>query len=161
MYKGAKYQEPPNHIDLSSNWEPDPEYDGFFPKGARAKSIYYSQESPDEKFIIPNHRYLFKESIDRHPAQYWCEIIDFRISHHFPVKVPPAFAAKRRDNESGEVICGTLIEWFYDTESPNFLEYKEAGDFLSLMNPDFDRKKGSHHTLQDNLFLLGNLSEQK
>lgn len=135
-----KHQDPPNLIDLSCNWEPDAEYDGFFQKGARSKSIYHSPDSCDEGYIIPRFRYLFKESIDRHPVQYWSEIVAYRISPYFHVNVPPSFAATKIDNDNGEQICGALIEWFYDTNSPTFIEYKEGGDFLSDIMPEFDRK---------------------
>jgi hypothetical protein len=156
-----KYQKPPNHINLSLNWELDPEYDGFFQKGARDKKIYFSPAICDEEFIIPNFRYLFKESIYRHPNQYWSEIVAFRISSSFHVTVPPAFAATTKDPETGDLVCGTLIEWFYDTESRLFLEYKEAGDFLSIGMPTFDRKTGSDHNFQDNFELLSFLSKHK
>jgi hypothetical protein len=154
-----KHQKNTEIINLSYNWEPDPEYDGFFPKGARSKSVFHSSGEVLHDFLIPNYRYLFKESIERHPAQYWSEIVAYRVSQFLDVNVPPAFVATYKDNQTGRVVSGALIEWFYDTKNPSFLEYKEAGDFLSLMRPGFDRKKGKDHNFQDNVWFLNALSK--
>lgn len=154
------YQPPPNPVDLSLHWDLDSEYDGFFQKGARTKSIHRSPKK-GEKYIKPDFRYLFKESIERHPVQFWSEIIAYRIGKIIGVKVPPAFAAIWQDTFTGKLKCGSLIEWFYDENSSTFLEYKEAGEFLSLLRPGFDRKKGVQHNFRDNLSLLDNIDKHE
>jgi hypothetical protein len=41
------------------DWPRDPEYEGFFPTGARAKEAIFCPQDPPFNFLISDHRYLF------------------------------------------------------------------------------------------------------
>ncbi|PCI29452.1 MAG: hypothetical protein COB67_04135 [SAR324 cluster bacterium] len=70
-------------IDVS-NWRPDEQY-AIFPVGARDKEMIWA---PGDKIegVKANWPYLFKESIDRYPDQFWTEIVAYIVSKH--LKVP-------------------------------------------------------------------------
>lgn len=139
-------------IDVTA-WDVDSIF-AIFPQGARAKEAVFSPNSPDQACIVPNKRYLFKRSKRSYPDQYWGEIIAYRVGCAFGVEVPPAFAAYNSHSE----ICGALIEWFYvDGEEVSML----AGDFLTKIQPGFDRDRGTMHNLRDNTKLMRALSAQK
>lgn len=62
------------------------------------------------------------------------------------LEVPHAFAAVN----SGTGYSAALIEWFY--EEPDRFVY--AGEFLQRIIPEFDRKKGRQHNLDDATLVL-------
>lgn len=150
-------QLPPLPLNISS-WEPAADYGGIFPKGAREKSVYYSPDDVSEfPFLKPNFRYLFKQSFYRYPDQFWAEIIAYKIGSLMGVSVPPAFVSYRTDR--GEILCGSLIEWFYDEDSPLFLTYFDGGDLLGEIVPDFDHKLGTKHNFHDIIRLFTSIGE--
>lgn len=123
------------------DWEPDPLF-AIFPQGARAKDALFSPAEPTDPCLTAKKRYLFKKSKKSYPDQFWGEVIAYRIGCAIGVEVPPAFAAW--NSETG--ICAALIEWFYvDAEEVSV----QAGDLLTRIQPNFDRKKGSTHNLRD------------
>ncbi|MBT9499077.1 MAG: HipA domain-containing protein [Zoogloea sp.] len=128
-----------------NGWEED-EF-GVFPQGARAKGAYLTPGDVPEAVLRPGWRYLFKQSRKCYPEQFWAEIVAYRIGCLMGIKVPPAFAAI----EGSSGACGALIEWFYDEGSDIFIW---AGEFLQRMFPDFDREKGTTHTMHGNEILL-------
>lgn len=154
-----KYQPPDRPVNISLFPE-HPEYDGLFVRGAREKRLCFSPDECDI-FLKQEHLYLFKESWHRHPKQYWSEIAAYKIGSILGVNVPPTFVALRKDPLSSDVVCGALIEWFYNPDDPNFLRYRDAGDFLEVLIEGYDRKYGKQHNLQDNFEILRAISELK
>lgn len=128
------------------NWEPDPLF-AVFPQGARAKDAFFSPSHSVDSCITPQKRYLFKKSKKSYPDQFWGEVIAYRIGCCIGVEVPPAFVACN----SSTGVCAALIEWFYvDTDEVSIL----AGDLLTRIQPEFDRKKGMSHNLRDATTLM-------
>jgi hypothetical protein len=101
------------------------------------------------------HQYLFKLSSKRYPAQYWAEIVAYRMGCLIEVPVPPAFVAFRGK------YCGTLIEWFYKSPPAWTGRYAPAGDFFHKLIEGFDRKKGSQHNLHHAIVLCRSLERIK
>lgn len=129
-----------------ADWEPDAEF-AVYPQGARAKDAVFAPNEPDDEVIVPNKRYLFKRSRKSYPDQFWAEIIAYRVGCLMGVTVPPAFAAF--NSETG--ISAALIEWFYLDEESLF---RLGGDVLQNIQPEFDRKLGKMHNIQDIIVLM-------
>lgn len=139
-------------IDVRT-WVQDAEF-GIFPQGARAKEAFFSPSPAPEAFLTPAKRYLFKRSKGSYPDQFWGEVVAYRIGCLLGLDVPPAFVAWNSDTG----ICAALIEWFYiDGEEACVL----AGDFLTKVQPGFDRDKGTQHNLRDVTVLLRALSSSR
>jgi len=130
-------------IDVSG-WSPEDDYSPY-PEGARAKTAYICPESIEYSFLIPNHRYLFKESNPRYPEQYWVEIIACLLGRYSGVAVPPAYVSCDSINNKS----GALIEWFYGRpdEDPES-RYTMGGDFMTRMIRHYDRGKGTQHNFR-------------
>lgn len=115
-------------------------------EGKREKNKVYCPN--DINFpLIPNHLYIFKQSSHNFPAQFWVEIIAFRLGCLMEISVPPAFVAI----DSNREIAGALIEWFYNYPDKCKEEYMHGGDlFLNLM-PEYTRegKKNNQHNIND------------
>jgi len=129
-------------IDVSG-WLPEDNYSPY-PEGARAKAAYICPESVDVEypFLIPNHRYLFKESNPRYPEQYWVEIIAYIVGEYAGVSVPPAFVSCDSINKK----CGAFIEWFYSRPDEKYIStYIWGGNFMVGLIPHYDRAKGTQH----------------
>lgn len=141
-----------NLIDTSS-WVADEQH-AIFPVGARDKQMLWSPNQPIEG-IKPNWPYLFKESINRYPDQYWTEVVTYIISKYLDIDVPKAYPAFKIDD--GELTEGSLIEWFYDVESER---YMPGGVFFKRLIPDFDDKLGKHHNFKDFITILRALKQK-
>ena len=126
-------------IDIA-NWRGDEEFE-IYPEGKRDKSLLISPQQSNFEFLISNHRYLFKNSFERYPDQFWTEIIAYRIGCMLNIPVPPAFVAF--DNKKGT--CGALIEWFLNYPEQTEERFVSGGDIFSGMIKGFDRKKGTQH----------------
>lgn len=135
-------------VDIA-NWPVHTEYE-VFPVGARNKSLRICPANFEYNFCIPNHQYLFKESIKsardpskpRHPDQYWAEIIAFKIGRLMGLEVPPAYVAL--NSETGE--AGSLIEWFIGYSGKE--RFIPGGDYMQAHIPQYDRNKGRQHNLK-------------
>lgn len=103
----------------------------------------YSPADTAYSFLIPNHRYIFKESVRRHPHQFWMEIVAYRVGIVMGIAVPPAFAAYYDVN----LKCGALIEWFYAYPGAPEL-YIDGGNFMKRLIKDYDIKKGTQHNFR-------------
>ena len=112
-----------------------------YPGGARNKSLLNSPSQSEFDFIIPNHRYLFKHSFDRHPDQFWTEIIAYQIGCMMEIPVPPTFVAFDSDNN----VCSALIEWFVGYPGQPEDRFFAGGDIMVSIIHGFDRKKGRQH----------------
>lgn len=136
-------------IDVTS-WVGD-EHHAVFPVGARDKEMLWSPELIEVAYLKPSWPYLFKESIYRYPDQYWTELVAYIVSKYLEVDVPRVLPAVKKTDDG--VICGSLIEWFYDVKTERFVH---AGSYFKRIISDFDDKTGKQHNLTDmNLFIRG------
>jgi len=130
----------------------DSPYDGVFPKGARDKNVIIAPAPAPFSFVIGGHRYLFKQSVKRHPIQFWIELVAYRLGVLVGVSVPPAFVAY-------EPIVGTygaLIEWFYGHPGSQPTTYYDGGVYMMRLIRDYDLKYGEKH----NFLTIAQLFEQ-
>lgn len=127
----------PEVIDVTS-WPIDPEH-ATYPEGAREKRAIFPPDSLPFPFLKPGRRYLFKLSDDRYPEQFWAEIVAYHVGDMLGVSVPPAYAAY--DGQKGD--CGAIIEWFFVDGEHVFVA---GGNFLQRLMPEYDRKRGTHHS---------------
>jgi len=123
-----------------SNWKGDEQFE-VYPEGARDKTLLYSPIAAPHRFLIPNHRYLYKHAFRRYPDQYWTEIIAYHVGCLLDIPVPPAFVAFDENNDS----CGSLIEWFLNYPDQPEERFVPGGDIMVSAIPDYDRKKGLQH----------------
>lgn len=126
-------------VDVA-DWRPDEEFE-VYPEGARDKSLLHSPVGSTHRFLLPDHRYLFKHSFERYPEQFWAEIVAYRAGCLLGVPVPPAFVAFDSDNGAS----GALIEWFLGYPGDPDERYVPGGDIMVDMIPSYDRKKGAQH----------------
>jgi len=138
-------------IDVE-NWKMDDEFP-VYPEGARDKTLFNSPISLQYKFLISNHRYLYKYCLyelspldkpPRHPDQFWTEIIAYQIGCLLGVPVPPAFVGFNERDKT----CGALIEWFLDYPGQSEEErLVPGGDIMVNLIPSYERKKGQQHAM--------------
>ena len=139
-------------VDISM-WEPDAEFE-IYPQGARSKSATIAPDEPSDPAIRGGRRYMFKLSRASYPDQFWGEVVAYRVGCLLQVSVPPAFAAWNA--ATGQ--CGALIEWFYEVGTERFVQ---AGEFLQVLQPDFERRRGESHCTRENEVLMRALSTRK
>ncbi len=132
-----------------TNWKTDDEF-SIYPEGARDKTLFNSPLNSHHKFLISNHRYLYKYSLyefshldkpPRHPDQFWTEIIAYHIGCLLEIPVPPAFVAFNEKDKT----CGALIEWFLDYPEQDKERLASGGDIMVNLIPSYERKKGQQH----------------
>jgi hypothetical protein len=116
-------------------------------------ALYCPPEAPFS-FLIPDHRYIFKESVRRHPHQFWMEVAAYRIGTVMVVPVPPAFVAY--DNVGSKE--GALIEWFYAYPGTSEL-YIDGGNFMKRLIPRYDIEKGTQHNFRTITALMRGLRD--
>lgn len=131
------FQTPDQVVDVST-WERVEGY-GVYPEGSREKRLLRCPAVAPHPFLIPGRKYLLKYSRDRYPAQYWCEILAYRIGSRLDLDVPPAHVAI-----DGKGRAAALIEWFLEEEKGE--TRISGGDYLVGLEPEFDRKKGVGHS---------------
>jgi hypothetical protein len=120
------------------------EDEGPFPKGKRDKVAVFCPSPAPFDFLVPNHRYLFKEPIHwpKHEHQFWSEIVAYRIGSIMEVPVPPTFFAMKNPDTPG-----ALIEWFYDYPGQR-RRYVDGGIYMKRHVLDYDYKKGKQHNFK-------------
>lgn len=124
--------------------------DDTFPRGSRPKQWYVVDGNSGFSFLKGGHRYMFKESVQRSPAQYWSEVVAWAIGELCGVTVPPAFVAVH----GGRNIPGAFIEFFLQYPGCDPTErLTHAVDHLPLIQPNFDDQRGSNHNLKSNIAL--------
>ncbi|MDP2746413.1 hypothetical protein [Pseudomonas sp.] len=128
-------------IDIA-DWPDDDEFSAAYPEGARPKRTLFSPLTPDQKYIKPDWRHMFKRSAERYPEQFWAEIIAYEISLLLGISAPPCYAAF--DSRNGQ--CGALSAWFYKDGDESFYS---AGNFFHKIVPGFDRERGTQHNIVD------------
>ncbi len=130
-------------VDVAG-WRENEEIEPY-QEGARQKSRINCPEIPPFPFLIPNHTYLFKQSNSRYCAQFWVEIIAYRLGCLMNVPVPPAFIGIDNQRQIG----GAIIEWFYNYPGNPREEYIPGGDLFQKQVPNYERKKGEKHNFSD------------
>lgn len=135
------YQSPKEAVDIASWWDKVP-----YSEGARAKDKMHCPLTAMKSFLLPNHPYLFKQSIERVglEEQFYCEIIAFIVGGHIGVEVPPAYVAY--NSNTGD--CGALIQWFYNPEGEGRHQVKfiHGTEYGLRLTRDFDPHKGRRHS---------------
>jgi len=125
--------------------------DDTFPRGSRPKQWYVVAGSGKYPFLLGGHRYLFKESMQRRPAQFWSEIVASEIGELAGVGVPPTYAAV----DSARGVPGAFIEYFLQFPGGDPTErFTHAVDHLQMLQRNFDTRKGTNHNLRTNLLLI-------
>ena len=137
-----KQQEPTQIVNID-RWHLDGESKPYA-EGQRAKVEVFCPTPAQHRFLIPGHRYLFKESLPRYPGEFWSEIAAYELSKIFEVPVPPAFVAQ--DPLRGHL--GVLIEWFYDYPHQRVERYTPGSLTFMRLIPGFDLIKGVQHNLK-------------
>jgi hypothetical protein len=123
-------------IDVS-HWEsPD---DTMYPPGARDKQILISPLKGGNGFIN-GHYYMFKESVNRHPEQFWCEVIAYHIGMMVEVDVPVTYPAIWKNKN------GALIEWFLSINGEQRLIH--GAEYMKMLYDDYDIDKGKQHNFE-------------
>lgn len=147
-----KYQSPEHPVDCSS-WKLDSDH--AYMDGSKPKKAYYC---PDTQlpFLISGRRYLLKRSRIKgklqpgepnpYAAQFWAEIIAYRVGCLAGVEVPPAFVATYNTQ------IGALIEWFHPdsaTMTSGTDEIKKLTQDAHSSNSEKEQRKifDSHHNL--------------
>lgn len=131
-----KLQNSTQLVDVT-NWQQEEEYGGIFAKGAREKTVLFCPDPAKYNFLIPKHRYIFKQSSHRYPEQYWVEVFTYRLACLMNVSVPPAFVAYNNT----EKINGALIEWFHGKAI-------DGGGCMKNLIENYDLKKGKQHNFE-------------
>ena len=122
------------------NWLKVEPYDGIFAKGAREKKALYAPGIPEYSFLLAGTPYLFKESFNRYPWQFWIEIFSYRLGRLIGIEVPSTFVAF----DSSRNVYGALIQWFYKRSD----QYVDGGNIMRSLIPDYESKVGKQHNLQ-------------
>lgn len=133
----TRFQTPDQVVDVST-WERVDGY-GVYPEGSREKSLLRCPSPAPFPFLKAGRKYLLKYSRDRYPAQYWCEILAYRLGNQLDLDVPPTHVAI-----DGKGRSAALIEWFLEEEKGE--TRFSGGDYLVSLVPDFERKKGLGHS---------------
>lgn len=145
----AKRQGPGQVIDVAK-WRKKEDEIEPYQEGARAKNKVLCPNPAPSPCLIGDHDYLFKQSHKRYPAQFWVEVIAYRLGDLMGVPVPPAFVGV--DSQRG--FAGTVIEWFYNYPGEPREEYIRGGDLIQHRIPKYDRKKGKQHNVTDLLAII-------
>ena len=126
-------------IDITE-WPADEEFLEAYPEGARPKRTAFSTSSPEQSYIRPDWRHMFKRSSGRYPEQFWAEIIAHKIAMMLGINAPPCYPAY----DGGIEKYGALSPWFYEDGVEDFFS---AGNFFTRFIENFDRDKGTQHNL--------------
>src|SRR6185437_9059085 len=112
--------------------------------GSRNK-IWVSEIPPDVTGF-----FLFKESHQRYPWEFWTEIIAYQFGLLVDVPVPRTRCASLKD------IYGALIDYIPKTvfgkendraTSLTVEQMLDGGEWILKLDPTFDRKQGTKHNI--------------
>jgi hypothetical protein len=168
FYSPAGVQQADQVVDIS-DWSLGGDFNPYA-EGTRAKFELRCPADVTLPFLIPEHRYLYKKTIQRqnkttgalgyiHYEQFWVEIVAYKLGQALGVDVPPAFVACRTLPDSGEKEYACLIEWYYGfPNAPHGMVSRGGELMLFYYDGDYDREKGEQHNFQavrDSLIELG------
>ncbi|MES2883938.1 MAG: HipA domain-containing protein [Pseudomonadota bacterium] len=123
-----------------ADWLGDDEY-ATYPEGSRNKQLLRCPSPAPHPWLVPGHRYLFKESRRTYPEQFWAEIVAARVGDLCGVEVPPAYAAWDESKQT----AAALIEWFYGYVDGPVQRFISGGALMKGAIKDFDHEKGRQH----------------
>lgn len=114
-------------------------------KGNRVKFVAYPDRAvaPIQR---PPFRYYWKESLRRYPLEFWSEVLAYHIGAVMNVRVPPCFPATYTSMKGEPVRVGSLSLSLVEPREEE--ELLHGGDLLSEIKEDYDRKKGTNHSVQ-------------
>ncbi len=126
-----------------------------YAEGTRPKFELFCPPDSEAPFLIPDHRYLYKKTIQRkskdptkqgyiHYEQFWVEIVAYHLGRALGVEVPPAFVACR-ELPDGELEYAALIEWYYGYPDAPYAMVSRGGELMAQMIEGYDRDKGTQH----------------
>jgi hypothetical protein len=117
-------------------------------KGNRAKFVAYPDRivAPIQR---PPYRYYWKESLPRYPIEFWSEVLAYHIGGVVGVQVPPCFPATYTQMEGPLELPEREGSLSLSLVQPDMGEdLRHGGDLLSIVKPDYERKRGSDHSVQ-------------
>ncbi|HWL04228.1 MAG TPA: HipA domain-containing protein [Xanthobacteraceae bacterium] len=129
-------------VDVSQ-WPTD-EDNPVFPVGSKPKKLLICPDHPPFDWLIPGHRYLFKNAEGWQAGQLWTEVFAWHFSLVVGVDVPRCFVGV-----DGRGILGAVIEFFFAYPGEATPErFVHASDLLqrSLI----DKKRGRPHSVRSN-----------
>jgi hypothetical protein len=91
------------------------------------------------KFILPRP-WFWKASKPTFPLEFWSEVLAYHIGAAVGLPVPPCFAARRGDQ------YGALSLYMLDLFEGEYIIH--GGDILLQEKGDYERKKGTDHSVQ-------------
>lgn len=155
-------RQPPNGLVRVGEWDLDSDFP-IFPIGSKSKRLLLCPADAAEPFLIPGHRYLFKQYKNEQRWQaHQCqsEVIAYEIARKINLPVPPCFLAIDEKEEE----MGVLIEFFYgypNDPAPPFLVH--GSDLLQQIYPTgrFDSKAGRPHYIGMNMRICRSLGVPK
>lgn len=153
FYKPDNTEQKPDEVVDITGWAIGNSFK-YYPDGTRAKfEVFCTSETPYQ-FLNPQHRYLFKKTFQYKKSgtiiyeQFWTEIIAYKLGRILGIEVPPVFLAKYNDPVKG-LSYASLIEWYYNYPNDDaYCVVSRGGDFMSLIIPAYDRKKGELHNFE-------------
>lgn len=131
--------QPANEVVSIAGWLPDEDFP-FGPQGAKPKRIVICPTPAPHPYLIPGHRYVFKEPAGSKAQQIWSEVIAYELARGLGVPVPPAFVAYDPVEDSP----GVLIEFFFGGEWPP-LRFVHAIERFQGLGIPVDLRRGSLH----------------
>ncbi len=117
-------------------------------KGNRVKFVAYPDRlvAPIKR---PPYRYYWKESLPRFPLEFWSEVLAYHIGSVVAVPVPPCFPATYRQMLETEHEIDRIGSLSLSLVEPSKgEELIHGGDLLSIIKPDYERRKGAEHSVQ-------------
>ena len=117
-------------------------------KGNRTKFVAYPNPKTAPTRTRP-YRYYWKESLHRYPLEFWSEVLAYHIGSTIGVEAPLTFPATFLSTEAEPdplLRVGALSQSLVEPGARE--ELVHGGDLLSIIKPDYDRKKGVDHSVQ-------------
>jgi HipA-like C-terminal domain len=130
-------------VDVSQ-WATD-EDNPIFPVGSKPKKLLVCPNEPPLPWLIPGHRYLFKNAEGWQAGQLWAEVFAWQFSLVLGIEVPRCFVGV-----DGRGVPGAVIEFFFGYPGEAAPErFFHASDLLqrSLI----DKKRGRPHSARSNV----------
>ena len=129
-------------VDVSQ-WSTDDD-NPIFPVGSKPKKLLICPVQPPLGWLIPRHRYLFKNAEGWQAGQLWTEVFAWQFSLLLGIDVPRCFVGV-----DGRGVPGAVIEFFFGYPGePAPERFFHASDLLqrSLI----DKKRGRPHSVRSN-----------
>ena len=130
-------------VDVSQ-WSTDDD-NPIFAIGSKPKRLLICPDQPPLGWLIPGHRYLFKNAEGWQAGQLWTEVFAWQFSRLLGIDVPRSLVGV-----DGRGVPGAVIEFFFGYPGePAPERFFHASDLLqrSLI----DKKRGRPHSVRSNV----------